>query len=107
MSPRSGAPPPRERPATDNSGRRHAARRIHDSPPDRHAAVDGSTMDASPPVPRRHRRRRCTDRLPRAPRQRDSSHCNGWPRRSQVNDSPTRRQLVEITNEALTREPDR
>lgn len=40
--------------------------------------------------------------------QRDSPRpiCRGWPHRARVNDSPARRQLVEIAAEAMRREAD-
>lgn len=61
MSPatQSGAPPPRERPASNDSSRDEAARQTQDKPPARRAVTDVSTLDYAPSaVPAALRRRR-------------------------------------------------
>jgi hypothetical protein len=70
---RSGAPPPGERPASNDPSRHYAAGPAQDNPPARPAVADVSAMDRAPFVPRQlHRRRAAAYRCPPRPdRRRD------------------------------------
>jgi hypothetical protein len=119
----SGAPPPGERFALHDSDRCQAIKPEQDLPPSRRLAADMSTMDSAPSVPRQLRRRRAAswrcEPLPSGQRggdhggQRDDAACErddhrcGEPHRSRANNSQIRRQLVEITTEAMARESGR